>query len=259
MRRRPHAMDAPISHNELLAIERAAVAAWPALETAEINGWLWRYSGGGSQRANSVSPLLFQGCDVDGAIAAAEARYRARGAPPMFQICDVNMPADLDQRLERRGYRLQEPCTCLAKRIGPAAGACIDANVELAQTPSEAWLSVYLAGITVSRRSLAPNILARVPAPRAFLLFRDQGEPLATALCVVAEGVAIAECVSTRADRRRAGAASRVMRALEAWGQRHGAGIAALQAVAANAAAQELYAKLAYTCAGSYHYRVLDD
>ena len=247
----------PVSHDELLAIERAAVAAWPALETADINGWLWRYSGGGSQRANSVSPLRFGGSDVDGAIAAVEARYRALGAASMFQICDVNVPADLDRRLEQRGYRLQEPCTCLAKRIG-AAGACIDANVELAQAPSEDWLSVYLAGITVSRRSLAPKILARVPMPRAFLLFREQGEPLATALSVVANGVAIAECVSTRADRRRTGAGSRIMRALEAWGPRHGARIAALQAVAANAAAQGLYAKLAYTCVGSYHYRVLD-
>ena len=48
------------------------------------------------------------------------------------------------------------------------------------------------------------------------------------------------------------------MRALEAWGSRHGASIAALQAVAANSAAQGLYAKLAYARVGSYHYRVLD-
>src|SRR5215472_12971806 len=116
-------MHAPISQDELLAIERAAVVAWPALQTAQINGWLWRYSGGGSQRANSVSPLRFEGSDVDSAIAAVEARYRARGAASMFQICDVNVPANLDQRLEQRGYRLQEPCTCLAKCIGPA-GAC---------------------------------------------------------------------------------------------------------------------------------------
>ena len=129
-------MRAPVSHDELLAIERAAVAAWPALETADINGWLWRYSGGGSQRANSVSPLHFEGSDIDGALAAVEARYRARGAAAMFQICDVNVPTDLDQRLEQRGYRLQEPCTCLAKRIGPAAGACSDTNVEFAPAPS---------------------------------------------------------------------------------------------------------------------------
>jgi GNAT superfamily N-acetyltransferase len=248
----------PISRDRLLAIERAEVAAWPALETADIEGWLWRYSGGGSQRANSVSPLAFRGADVEAAIADVEARYRARGAAPMFQICDINLPADLDERLQRRGYRLQEPCTALAKPIAPDTSAGLDAEIEIDDAPSQAWLSVYLAGITPSRRDLAPMILARVPAPRAFLLLRDQGEPAATALGVVAEGVAIAECVSTRADRRRGGAGTRIMRALEVWGTGKGARIAALQAVAANAPAQALYAKLAYERVGGYHYRVLD-
>ena len=136
-------MHMPVSRDELLAIERAAVAAWPALETADINGWLWRYSGGGSQRANSVSALCFRGSDVDSSIAAAEARYRARGAAPMFQICDVNVPADLDQRLERRGYRVQELCTCLAKRITPDPSAGFEASVEPAEEPTEAWLSIF--------------------------------------------------------------------------------------------------------------------
>ena len=248
----------PISRNELLAIEHAEVAAWPALETADIEGWLWRYSGGGSQRANSVSPLVFRGADVEAAIANVKARYRARGAAPMFQVCDVNLPADLDDRLQRRGYRLQEPCTALAKRIATDASAAHDAGIEIGDAPSESWLSVYLAGITPSRRDLAPMILARVPSPRAFLLLRDRGQPAATALGVVAHGVAIAECVSTRAERRRIGAGTRIMRALEAWGARHGATITALQAVAANAPAQALYAKLAYSPVGSYHYRLLD-
>jgi len=248
----------PLSRDRLVAIEQAAVAAWPALETTVIDGWLWRYSGGGSQRANSVSALAFQGADVDAAIAQVEARYRDRGGSPMFQICDVNAPADLDQRLERRGYRPQEPCTALAKSIGPDVSAGADADVEIGDAPGEDWLSVYLAGITPSRRKLAPAILARVPRPRAFLLLRDQGVPAATALGVVAQRVAIAECVMTRADRRRGGAASRVMRALEVWGAREGATLAALQAVAANEPAQGLYAKLAYARVGGYHYRVLD-
>jgi hypothetical protein len=247
-----------ISPDTRLAVERAAVAAWPAAETADIDGWLWRYSGGGSQRANSVATLAFRGANPELAIDAGEERYRARGMAPMFQICDVTAPADLDERLARRGYRLQEPCTALAKRISPAVSGCLDPDVEIGNSPSQAWLDVYLAGITESRRLFAPAILARVPQPCAFLLVREEGRPAATALGVVAEGVVIAECVMTLAGLRRGGAATRVMRALEAWGASRGATIAALQMVTANAPAQGLYAKLDYVRVGGYHYRVLD-
>lgn len=247
-----------ISRDTILRIERTAVAAWPALVTADVEGWLWRYSGGGSQRANSVSPLAFRGSDVEHAIAEVERRYVARGTRPMFQTCDVVVPTDLDDRLQRRGYRLQEPCTALAKHISAIAAGRQDPDIEISDAPSEAWLSVYLAGITESRRGLAPMILARVPQPRAFLLLRDRDGPAATALAVAGEGVVIAECVMTLANRRRSGAASRVMLALEAWGAKQGATIAALQAVAANAPAQALYARLDYARVGGYHYRVLD-
>ncbi len=246
------------SRDILLAIERAAVAAWPAAETADIDGWLWRYSGGGSQRANSVATLAFRGADPELAIDVVETRYRTRGATAMFQICDVTAPGDLDERLQRRGYRLQEPCTCLAKAITPAAAGAEDAGVGIADRPDEDWLAVYLGGISDSRRAFAPSILGRVPQPRAFLLAREAGAPVATALGVVADGVVIAECVMTLAGRRRTGAATRVMRALEAWGTRRGATVAALQAVAANAPAHGLYAKLGYARVGGYHYRVLD-
>jgi N-acetylglutamate synthase len=247
-----------ITRDRITAIERAAVAAWPASETANIDGWLWRCSGGGSQRANSVSPLAFHGRDIEAAISAVEKRYRERGVPPMFQVCDINEPADLDTRLQQRGYRLQEPCTTLAKPIAAETGGTIEADIEIAEAPNDGWLSVYVSGITPNRRGFAPAILARVPRPRAFFLLRHGGEPAATALGVVAEGVVVAECVMTHANLRRIGGASRIMRALETWGGQQGATIAALQAVTANTPAQALYAKLAYTRVGGYHYRVLD-
>jgi N-acetylglutamate synthase len=249
-------MPVPISPQDRLGIERVAVRAWPALETSNVSGWLWRYTGGGSQRANSVSPLDFFGADVEAAIAAAEQLYGARGATPMFQVCDVVAPADLDQRLARRGYRLQEPCTCLAKPIGGAA--TMPAGIEVADRAGEDWLSVYLTGVTMSRRAAAPAILSRVPAPAAFLLRRQDGKPISVALAVAHDGVVIAECVATHPEHRRQGASAQLMRALEAWGVAHGARVAALQAVAANAPAQALYAKLDYHPVGGYHYRVLD-
>ena len=244
-----------ISRDTLSAIERAAVRAWPALETGSIDGWLWRYSGGGSQRANSVSPLAFTGTDAEAAIDEAERRYRARGIAPMFQVCDVCAPADLESRLQARGYRVREPCTTLAKQIAPRA---LPPDVEVGTAMTEAWLSVYLAGITESRRRTAPAILAGVPAPRALLLLRLDGEPASVALGVVAHGVVVAECVATLARFRRRGASARIMTALEAWGAKEGATVAALQAVAENAPAQALYASLDYRQVSGYHYRMLD-
>ena len=59
-----------ITRNDRIGMERAHVHAWPPLHTQNIDGWLWRSSGGGSQRANSVSTIDFTGNDPDGAIAA---------------------------------------------------------------------------------------------------------------------------------------------------------------------------------------------
>jgi hypothetical protein len=50
-----------IGRDDRVHMERAHVFAWPALRTAVIDGWLWRASGGGSQRANSVSTIDFHG------------------------------------------------------------------------------------------------------------------------------------------------------------------------------------------------------
>ena len=57
-----------ISRQDRVRMERAHVLAWPALRTRTIDGWLWRSSGGGSLRANSVSAIDFTGNDVHAAI-----------------------------------------------------------------------------------------------------------------------------------------------------------------------------------------------
>lgn len=240
----------------LLGIERAAVKAWPAEETADIDGWVWRYTGGGSLRANSVSALGFAGRDVEAAIAEVEWRYRARRAPVIFQMSPERMPADLDQRLAKCGYRLREPCTTLCKAIDATIAQPDD--VTILDSPSAEWMQIYLAGISPDRRKIAPAILKRVPGPKAFAIARVNGEPVSTALGVIDGTVVIAECVSTRADKRRSGSGSTVMRGIEAWGARLGATIIGLQAVAANKPAQAMYAALGYETVGEHHYRMLD-
>ena len=239
----------------LFGIERAAARAWPAGETRDVDGWLWRYSGGGSQRANSVSALHYLGSDVERTIDAIERLYGERGAPVRFQVgFPLSEPGDLDQRLAARGYVVHDPVTTLVKPVAPVA---LPAHVTLSEVPSEGWMAVYLSNVTPDRRPFAADILARVPPPRVFAEAQRDGEAIATALGVLCEDAVIAECVGTSAAERRQGAASAVMQALESWGARHGARTIGLQAVTTNVPAQGLYVALGYSAAGTYHYRYL--
>lgn len=245
-----------IDRELLLRIERAGVHAWPAFETAPLDGWLWRFSNGGSQRANSVSTLEYRADDVEASIDEAERRYAARDASAMFQISDVSEPSGLDARLEARGYRINDPCTTLAKHCDP--GVAVDNDIVFLDSATTEWFDCYSSVITPARKRTAPRILAGVPRPSVFCGYRHDGRIIATALGVPHEDVIIAECVATYAEARGKGAASMVMRGLEAWGQRHGCTWIALQAVVTNAAAQALYRSLGYTEQGRYHLRVKD-
>ena len=102
---------------QLAEIERAAVRSWPALDTAEVDGWLWRYGSGGSLRANSVAALAFTGSDADAAISTVERLYQAKDAPCRFTVSEASAPADLDALLASRGYERGEDHVTMAKDI----------------------------------------------------------------------------------------------------------------------------------------------
>ena len=241
------------SRAQVVAMERAAARAWPALETADVEGWAWRCSGGGTRRANSVLPLAFSGASLDAAIDGVEARYGAKGLKAYFQVSSIAEPPGLDARLAARGYTYEEPCLLLAK---PLTATPMPAGVDILREASADWFAIYAEQIDAVRRAAVPATLARVPEPRAFLLFRRDGAPLATALGVVSpDGVALVECVATRANGRRTGAAQIVMDALECWAPAQGATVAALQVVEGNTQARALYARRGYVEAGRYHYR----
>ena len=114
---RAEALPAPVSHEQLARIEAAAVRSWPAPETADIDGWLWRCASGGSLRANSVSTLSFRGVGFEAAVRDAEGRYRAKGAPCRFTVTDVSQPGDLDVRLAAMGYARGEDHVTMAKAV----------------------------------------------------------------------------------------------------------------------------------------------
>ena len=224
-------------------MELAHVHAWPAGDTLDLDGWLWRCGGGGSQRANSVSTVRFTGGDVEAAIDDVERRYRARGAPARFHTFDLTEPADLAERLGARGYRGGE--TTLTMFAPPRPVAAPAGVVTLAE-PDGGWLDVYLGAITESRRAANTKILANIPRPCALFACRRNDETISTALCVVSHGCAVVECIATRESARRQGGAEAVMQALLAWAAHQAVSMIGLQVVEANAPAIALYRRLGF-------------
>ena len=232
-----------IADDDLRRIERLHVRAWPAFETADIHGWLWRYSGGGSQRANSVSTVDFSGGDPATALDEVEARYRARNAIVRLHTYDLSAPAGIMDLLQARGYRGGETTLTMAKAVETSNPPD---DVEVASVPNVEWQEVYLGAISESRRSVNAKILGAVPQPCGYFSCRRAGQVISTGLCVADGDFAVIECMATRAEARRQGGADAVLRSLEAWAIARGVKTLALQAVADNTAAIPLYTRFGF-------------
>lgn len=226
------------SLDDVRAFERLHVRAWPALETAAVHGWLWRYSGGGSQRANSVSTMQFSGDDPAAALDEVEARYRARGVPIRIHTYDLTAPHGLTDLLQARGYREGEATITVMK---PVTARELPADIVVADAADVAWRAIYLGAITESRRETNAKILGGIPQPCAWFSCRRDGQTISTGLCVADGDLAVVECMATRADARRKGGAQAVLAGIEAWAARRGVRAVALQVVAANPPALALY------------------
>jgi ribosomal protein S18 acetylase RimI-like enzyme len=242
------------SAEQLAEIERAAVRSWPALETADIEGWLWRYASGGSLRANSVAALAFTGRDPDAAIAAVERLYAAKGAPCRFTVSEASAPADLDALLAVRGYERGEDHVTMAKDI---AGSTVQlpAGVTVMREPTSDWLDIYLAGLSGDRRAVAPRLLAGLRPQHSYFGCSRSGRLVSSGLSVVNGPLASVQCMATQHAARRQGGARAVLRAIEAHARHAGCRHLYLQAEAANTAALSLYQAFGFRVAGRYHMR----
>ena len=240
-----------VSNEMLRRLERLHVRAWPASETARVDGWLWRWSGGGSQRANSVSTIDFIGNDLADALTRAEARYRGKDSPSRVHTFDLSQPTGLPALLSARGYGAGETTVTMVATAPPAAPV---SDVVAADDPSAEWLAVYLEAITESRRLVNRQILRRIPDPRAFFSVRRDGRVISTALGVVNGGHAVAECVATCPDARGQRGADAAMRAVMAWAASLGAHTVGLQVVETNQPAISLYRRLGFqpACANRF-------
>lgn len=242
-------------------VEAAGLLALPAPDHVVLEGWVLRFAGGFTRRANSVSPHLHAGpepSELGRRIAACEALYAARGLPTIFRVPSTTS-ACLDDALTRRGYAPAEGRSAVlwgrldSLHADPVAHA---AAVELTSNPTEAWLAAQarLGGHDAPRRA----ILRCLSIPAAFAGARAvAGAPLASvAFGAVHDGIVTVQMVATDPAARRQGLARRTVGALLRWARSAGAAEASLQVAADNGPALRLYSQIGLrTALYHYHYR----
>ncbi|MHA7985957.1 GNAT family N-acetyltransferase [Rathayibacter sp. CAU 1779] len=250
-----------------------ADAGWPALERADVDGWVARFASGVTRRANSVYPASAV-ADPGSAIAAVERLYRERGLPAVFQLSDDD--AELQQRLAERGYVEDSETLVMTAPLATIAGSLADGtptdfghatgetgastvSVAVDETPDDEWLATWWAvdgrGGT-AELDVARRILTGVPSLYATVRDARGAASVGRLALVERDGTFWGGLytVATREDARGRGHASAVIAGLAASGADRGVTDVWLQVLASNAVARRLYDRLGFRHSATYRY-----
>lgn len=231
-------------------LERACIEAWPARHAHEIDGWRTFATDGKSWRVNSTWPLAWNGADAEAALRTAETWAAAHNVAPAFKLADGAIhPANLATLLTAHGYTPHMQTLVMTRALDalPAAGR----DIAIRATPSEDfWAPMRAAAPSAEDFAERQDIVLRAREGSAFAVANSA----AIGLGRLTGDLIGLYLMRTAPHARRQGYAQDIVRALCAWGKRHGATLAYLQVEASNAPAVTLYANEGFVRAYAYHY-----
>lgn len=237
--------------------EEAFLTSWPALRLALYDGWLLRFSGGYTKRANSVQALYGSSLDLETKIDHCEAAYRAHDLPVLFRVTPYTQPASLDAALAARGYTRYDRSLVLWRPVDDGALRQPSEAVSVAPHLDD-WLADYwrLSETSYRHRETHRAILDASPAHLIPVRYLVGGTVVSCALGIVAQGFVGLYDMVTAAGARRHGYATELVQSTLYWARQVGAEHAYLQVVAENVAARALYGALGYRLRYDYWYRM---
>jgi ribosomal protein S18 acetylase RimI-like enzyme len=249
----------------LLELETMVVDAWPAAETAPLEGWLLRSSGGPTHRGNSIATLAATGSlPVEERIDRAERWYRERGRAVMFQVGPCASPSGLDAALAGRGYAVEGAATFgAAKTADVLSRTARDtwlgraASVRVESSPGTAWRDINASASRFAARFDAFLGFVERLGPRCHFVtvHTREGEVAASALGISSGPWLGIYAMLTAPAYRRQGAARAALHALARRAQADGQHDLYLLFEPANMAASALYGQSGFREVYQYHYR----
>jgi N-acetylglutamate synthase len=239
------------------AIEEYSMNAWPAAQTVLLDGWVLRFSGGYTRRANCVTALYPDARDAVTKIHACEAFYQAQNLPVVFKLPGREESARLDQILAAQGYSAEAETSVQTMdlrgwKAPQDAGFCLETR------PEETWHAAFcrLSRLAEKHQEAHRQIVSAILPQTGFAAVLENDQVAACGLGVIQDGTLGVFDIVTDADYRRQGYGERIMRGLLGWASEQGAHTAYLQVMLNNPPALALYAKLGYREAYQYWYRV---
>ena len=242
------------------SLEERALNAWPGLQQCLYDGWILRFSGGYTKRANSVIPF-YAGCEPPGRkIRYCEEAYSRRGLPSIFKILPFGDCARLDGYLASLGYDCRDETSTQAVELtgrGPAsAAAAYPVRVISGADPADLDGYADLNGINRQQHTMLRAILKQCVGEIGCVTAMDGDQLVGCGLGIIEAGDLGLYGVATTPAHRNRGIGSGVVASLLSWGQSRGATRAYLQVLARNAPARKLYARLGFCEIYRYWYRV---
>jgi ribosomal protein S18 acetylase RimI-like enzyme len=231
-------------------LEAIAYEVWRAPEVEELDGWRLRFAHGLTGRANSVWPSGDGVLPLDEKLARAEAWYRERGVPVLFQVTEVARPAELDAVLVERGYFTRvAPVSVQTARLDDVV-ARTGGDADVVGELDEDWLLRWADERGFERHDVGRALLTAGEVGFA----RVDGAAIGRGV-VVGDWLGITSMV-TAPDARRRGHGRAILGALARWGASRGCSRALLQVDTSNEAALGLYARTGFVAQHEYRYRI---
>lgn len=247
-----------MARHDVLSVEHAAFAAWPAAETAALGDWRLRFTHGVSRRANSAWTPGDAGEPLETALERVEAFYRSRRASPLFQLSAAS-PSGLDSALADRGYSIEAPVSIQVQSSSSlASGTAVPPGVAIRSAPEcfEAWFELSANhGRYRDAAAIYRGILTRVGTRARYFLAEVEGTPAAVALLVLEPPWGGIFSMLTVPEQRRRGLGRALLGEISRVATSRGAEHLYLQVERDNAAALALYDGAGFRELHGCHYR----
>jgi ribosomal protein S18 acetylase RimI-like enzyme len=255
----------------ILKYEELSFNAHPSLQTQFYDGWVLRFAGGYTNRANSINPVYPLSIDLrpdsispvypsiislKDKIAECERRYYAQGLMAAFKLTKATDP-NIEKTLEEQGYKSRDATYVMTMdlknyKLPQSYPVCT-----ITDRVNDEWLNAYFLLNEYSddsKKEIAKRITECIKNPSVFGMLCKDAKTVACGKTVIERGYAALLSVAVDKEKRRQGLGEGICVSLLSEAKRLGAHTAYLQVAQENLSAVNLYVKLGFKPIYSYWY-----